>query len=50
MSTNDLCPAKEADIVFARQRLGQLSMAQKIPYYQFADFYRTQAKLIELGF
>jgi 2-hydroxy-3-keto-5-methylthiopentenyl-1-phosphate phosphatase len=46
--SNDLCPAKEADLVFARRRLAEHCIARNIKYSPFEDFYsvcQTLAKI-----
>ncbi len=47
--SNDLCPAKEADLVFARRRLAEDCEAQRIEYLPFEDFHRVRRILAELN-
>lgn len=47
--SNDLCPAHEADLVFARRRLAEHCIAQKIEYFPFEDFYDVSRVLAGLS-
>lgn len=47
--SNDLCPAREADLVFARRHLAELCSAQDIDYKPFEDFYEVKERMIRLG-
>jgi 2,3-diketo-5-methylthio-1-phosphopentane phosphatase len=37
--SNDFCPAREADLVFARRRLAQLCEESRTPFFAFEDFH-----------
>jgi 2,3-diketo-5-methylthio-1-phosphopentane phosphatase len=43
--SNDLCPAREADLVFARRRLAEGCEREGIPFVPFEDFYEIREKL-----
>jgi 2,3-diketo-5-methylthio-1-phosphopentane phosphatase len=47
--SNDLCPAKEVDLVFARRRLAELCTTQRISYLPFEDFYDVTRALTAYG-
>lgn len=46
---NDLCPAREADLVFARRHLAEHCAAEGIEYRPFEDFYQVKRALVQLG-
>ncbi len=46
--SNDLCPAREAHLVFARRRLAEGCEREGIPYQPFEDFYEITRKLQSL--
>lgn len=43
--SNDLCPAREAQVIFARRRLAEHCRSQDIEYIPFEDFFDVQAAL-----
>ena len=45
--SNDLCPARHSDWVFARRKLAKRCQAEGIPYFPFEDFYDICAVLEE---
>jgi 2,3-diketo-5-methylthio-1-phosphopentane phosphatase len=45
--SNDLCPARYADWVFARRKLAKRCQAEGIPYFPFEDFYDIRAVFAE---
>lgn len=46
--SNDLCPAREAHLVFARRRLAEHCRREGIPFVPFEDFYDVLEELKEL--
>jgi 2,3-diketo-5-methylthio-1-phosphopentane phosphatase len=43
--SNDLCPAREAHMIFARRRLAEHCRSQDITYIPFEDFFDVRAAL-----
>ncbi len=44
---SDLCPAVEADVVFAKERLAELCDAESIPYHRFESFADIEREMRE---
>jgi 2,3-diketo-5-methylthio-1-phosphopentane phosphatase len=42
---SDLCPAVEADVVFAKERLAELCESESIPYHRFETFAEVQREM-----
>ncbi|OGS51502.1 MAG: hypothetical protein A3K65_05005 [Euryarchaeota archaeon RBG_16_68_12] len=42
---SDLCPAVEADVVFAKERLAELCASESIPYHRFETFAEVQREM-----
>jgi 2,3-diketo-5-methylthio-1-phosphopentane phosphatase len=46
---SDICPAQYADLVFAKDTLARLCMAQGIAFYEYSDFDEIKHKVEELN-
>ena len=47
--SNDLCAARESDLVFARRRLAELCQQHEIEFVPFEDFFVIRDQLLQYG-